>query len=47
MTFKEIEDMFHNLKEATLVNMVLSIDRLWINREDVCGIKIIFDELIL
>ena len=47
MTYKEIEDMFHNFKEATLVNMVLSIDRLWINREDVYGIMIMNDELIL
>ena len=45
MTFKEIEDILNNLKEATLVNMVLSKKRLWINREDLCGIKIMIDEI--
>ena len=43
MTFKEIEDIFHNLQEATSVSMVLSLD----NKEDACGIKIFIDELTL
>ena len=47
MTFKEIENIFNNLQEATSVSMILSLDKLWINKEDTCGIKIFIDELTL
>ena len=47
MTFKEIEDKFHNLTEATSVSMILSLDKLRINKEDICGIKIMIDEITL
>ena len=47
MTFKEIEDKFHNLTEATSVSMILSLDKLWMNKEDTSGIKIFIDELTL